>query len=92
MLEEAIRVVGVIVVTLLAVTLVRVVWDVLRTGTRRVSEVREEGGGIGPKLKGELIGGQRRPSSARAHGLHLSVTEGGDIAYREKSVIAREVA
>jgi hypothetical protein len=79
-----------VIVTVLAVTLIRAFLDILRTGTRRVAEVREEGGGIVPKLKGELVGGQRRPSSARAHGLHMRVSSNGQIAYREKSVIARE--
>lgn len=92
MIAEATRLVGIVIVIVLAVSLLRAVIDILRNGTRRIAEVREEGGGFVPKLKGELIGGQRRPSSARAHGLHMSVRPDGKVSYREKSIIAREVA
>lgn len=90
MYDEALRVVGVLVVTPLAVILLRVIGSLV-VSRARVTDVREEGGGIGPKLKGELIGGQRRPSSARAHGLHIRVTADGQFAYRQKSVIAKEL-
>ena len=70
----------------------RVVADLLKTGTGRIREVREEGGGLIQKLRGELDGGQSGESSARAHGLHIAVTRGGEIEWREKSAIAKEVA
>jgi hypothetical protein len=91
-MDEVLRIVGVIVVSLMAVVLLRVVGNILFNGIRRVSDVREEGGGVAPKIKGELIGGQRRPSSSRAHGLHIRVDVNGRLSCREKSVIAKELA
>lgn len=91
-MDEVLRIVGVIVVSLMAVVLLRVVGNILFNGIRRVSDVREEGGGVAPKIKGELIGGQRRPSSSRAHGLHIRIDADGRLSCREKSVIAKELA
>jgi hypothetical protein len=68
---------------------VRVLVDLAHGGAKRVREVREEGGGVRQKARGELTGGQRSPSTARAHGLHMTV-RGGKLHYREKSVIAKE--
>jgi hypothetical protein len=53
-----------------------------------VREVREEGGGMSAKLMGELHGGHRKASSARQHGVHMSVS-GGRVHYRAKSAIAK---
>lgn len=87
---DLIQIVGVLVVASLAMAGLRIMIDLTRNGTRRVREVREEGGGVAQKLRGELSGGQRKPSTARAHGLHLKVSD-GHVVYRRKSVIAREV-
>ena len=88
---ELIRIAGVIVVSLLAVASVRVLVDLAKSGTQRVREAREEGGGLRQKALGELTGGQRTPSTARAHGLHM-IVRGGKLHYREKSVMAKEAA
>ena len=71
---------------------IKVALDFVRRGTGRVREVREEGGGLAEKLKGELRGGQHRPSSARAHGLYISVDADGLVSCEPKSMIAHEVA
>lgn len=88
---EVIKIVGVFVVGTFAVASLRLLIDMVRTGVARVREVREEGGGIKQKWRGELSGGQRKPSTARAHGLHMTVRD-GRVYYREKSVMAKEVA
>ena len=88
---DVIRIPGVLIVSLLAVVSLRVLIDLARCGSQRVREVREEGGGFRQKVRGELKGGQRSPSTARAHGLHMSVRD-GVLHYREKSVIAKEAA
>lgn len=79
---SAIALIGVLAVVAASVLINR-----LGTGAARVREVREEGGGMSSKLTGELHGGQRRASSARQHGLHMSVS-GGKVRYRAKSAIA----
>lgn len=88
---EILRIAGVILVSILAVASLRVLFDLVRAGPQRVREVREEGGGVIQKFRGELDGGQRTPSTARAHGLHMTV-RGGQVHFREKSVIAKEAA
>lgn len=91
MLDEVLRLAGAVVLPLVAVILIRVVGNLLK-GARRVADVREDGGGVVETMRGELIGGQRRPSSSRAHGLHMSVRDDGTLLLREKSVIAKEPA
>ncbi len=78
---------GVAFIGVLAVVAASVLVNRFFTGAARVREVREEGGGMSSKLLGELHGGQRRASSARQHGLHMSVS-GGQVRYRAKSAIA----
>lgn len=92
MMEIARLVVTAISVVVAFLTLSTIRQLVSKGGPSRIREVREEGGGVRAMLRGELRGGQRRPTSARAHGLHLEVAEDGVVEYREKSVIAREVA
>lgn len=70
----------------------KVALDFVRRGSGRVREVREEGGGLVEKFRGELRGGQHRPSSARAHGLYISVEADGIVSCEPKSMIAHEVA
>lgn len=78
---------GLAFIGVLSVVATSVLLNRLVTGAARVREVREEGGGMSSKLLGELHGGQRRASSARQHGLHMSVT-GDRVHYRAKSAIA----
>lgn len=78
---------GVAVIGLLAVVATSVLINRLMTGAVRVRQVREEGGGMSSKLTGELHGGQRKASSARQHGLHMTVSD-GRVRYRAKSAIA----
>lgn len=87
---DLIQIIGVSVLALIAVAGFRLIADLSRNGVRKVREVREEGGGFIQKALGELSGGQRKPSTARAHGLHMKVRD-GRIIYRRKSVIAKEV-
>lgn len=87
---DLIQIAGVAVVALIATAGLRLMIDLSRNGERKVREVREEGGGVVQKARGELDGGQRKPSTARAHGLHLK-SRGGKLIYRRKSVIANEV-
>ena len=79
-------------IALASVGLLRIVGDLFVHGEGRIREVREEGGGVVQKLRGELVGGQKHPSSAQGHGLHISVERDGNVLYLEKSAIAREVA
>jgi hypothetical protein len=90
-MNEVMKIVGILVVGTFAVASLRLLLDMIRTGVSRVREAREEGSGISQKWRGELAGGQRKPSTARAHGLHMTV-RGGTVYYREKSVMAKEVA
>ena len=92
MLTEIVQFVGATAVALVVVGTLRVVADLLTNGEGRVREVREEGGGLSQKLKGELSTSPRRPTSSRAHGLHIRVKRGGEIEFREKSAISSEVA
>lgn len=78
---------GVAAIGLLAVVAASVILNRLMTGASRVREVREEGGGMSSKLIGELHGGQRKASSSRQHGLHMTVTD-DHVHYRAKSAIA----
>ena len=87
---DIIQLVGVVVLALIAIASLRLIADLSRNGVRKVREVREEGGGLVQKTLGELSGGQRKPSTARAHGLHMKVRD-GRVIYRRKSVIAKEV-
>lgn len=87
---DLIQIVGVTILALVAIAGLRLIGDLSVNGVRKVREVREEGGGIVQKARGELSGGQRKPSTARAHGLHMKVRD-GRIVYRRKSVIAKEV-
>jgi hypothetical protein len=89
---ELLKLAGVSLIALMSVGTFRIVKDLVFHGEGRIREVREEGGGVLQKIRGELDGGQRHPSSAQAHGLHISVERGGKVVYREKSVIAKEVA
>lgn len=88
---DLIQIIGVVVIAIVAVAGLRLVGDFSRNGVRKVREVREEGGGLRQKTLGELSGGQRKPSTARAHGLHIKVRD-GQFVFRRKSVIAKEVA
>jgi hypothetical protein len=88
---ELIKFAGVTVMALIAAGTLRIVKDFALHGAGRVREVREAGGGIGQKIKGELDGEDRYPSSSRAHGLYISVEEDGSVLYEPKSMIAREV-
>jgi len=90
-MTELVRIAGVLVIALVMTASLRVIADLCLRGVGRVREVREEGGGVLQKATGELAGGQRASSTARAHGLHMAV-RGGRVEYREKSVIAKEVA
>ena len=87
---DIIQLVGVVVLALIAIASLRLIADLSRNGVRKVREVREEGGGLVQKTLGELTGGQRKPRTARAHGLHMKVRD-GRVIYRRKSVIAKEV-
>lgn len=91
-MTEFLKLAGVSLIALLSVGTFRIVFDLLRHGEGRIREVREEGGGLVQKMRGELDGGPRHPSSSQAHGLHLCIERTGKIIYREKSVIAKEVA
>ena len=86
-LVQLLQFAGVAIIGLLAVVACSVLLNRLITGADRVREVREEGGGMSSKLMGELHGGQRKASSARQHGLHMTVS-GGRVRYRAKSAIA----
>ncbi|MBB3890469.1 hypothetical protein GGQ61_001186 [Phenylobacterium haematophilum] len=90
-MAEFVQMIGIVVVGAIAAVGARLLLDVIRGGTQRVREIREEGGGLRQKWRGELDGGQRKPSTARAHGLHMVVRD-GKLVYRKKSVIAREAA
>ena len=85
---QLLQFVGAASIGLLAVVACSVLFNRLMTGAERVREVREEGGGMSSKLMGELHGGQRRASSARQHGLHMTVSK-GRVRYRAKSAIAK---
>jgi len=87
---DVIQMVGAAVVALMGVIGVRVMVYMSQNAVRLVREVREEGGGVAQKARGELARGQGKPSTARAHGLHMTV-RGGRVVYRRKSVIANEV-
>lgn len=82
------QLVGSILIATFGAVTARILFERIWTGASRVRQVREEGGGIGPKFRGELFGGQRKASSARDHGLHMTVKD-GQISYRAKSVIAK---
>ena len=92
MLTEIVQFAGAAAAALVLVGTLRVVADLLVNGEGRVREVREEGGGVAHKLKGELAAGPRRSTSSRAHGLHIRVKRDGVIEFREKSAISSEVA
>lgn len=84
----ALQLFGSLFVAIFGVASARVLLDRLWSGSERVREVREEGGGVGPKFRGELLGGAERASSARDHGLHMFV-DGDKIAFRSKSVVGK---
>lgn len=92
MLTELVQFAGAAVAALVLVGTLRVVFNLLTNGEGRVREVREEGGGLAEKLKGELAAGPRRSTSSRAHGLHIRVSKSGEVVFREKSAISSEVA
>lgn len=92
MLIEIVRFVGAAVIAVVVVATLRVVFDLLANGEGRVREVREEGGGLSQRFKGELSASARRPTSSRAHGLHIHVDRQGQLVFREKSAISKEVA
>ena len=92
MLTEIARFAGSAAVVMVLIATLRVVLDLLRSGESRVREVREEGGGLKQKLAGELSSSVRRPTSSRAHGLHIHVDRSGQFVFRDKSAISREVA
>ena len=79
---------GSIVIALVGVVSTRVLLGRFVNGGERVREVREEGGGVLAKLRGELLGGAERASSSRDHGLHMSVS-GNRIRFRSKSVVGK---
>jgi hypothetical protein len=89
MINQLITGVGVLAVGLFGVLTLGALVDIFRDGERRVRNLREEGGGVAEKARGELRGGQRRPSSGRSNGLHMRVTPRGGLSFREKSVIAK---
>ena len=82
---------GIFLIGVVAFVTIRAIIATMRDGASRITEVREEGGGLVAKLRGELIGGQRRSSSSRAHGLHMTVLANGQLSVIEKSVISDEV-
>lgn len=84
----ALQLFGSVFVAIFGVASARVLLNHLWNGSERVREVREEGGGVGPKVRGELLGGAERASSARDHGLHMFV-DGDRIAFRSKSVVGK---
>ena len=89
MLWEIVRVALLVGVGVIIVALSRVLVELLTSGKQDVRDIREEGGGFAQLFSGELDGGQRKPSVARAHGVHAQVTRDGHLMLREKSVIAR---
>jgi len=89
MINELVTGAGMLVVGVLGVLTLGALTDIFRDGERRVRDLREEGSGITEKMTGELKGGQRRPSSARANGLHMRVMSSGSVSYRQKSVVTK---
>lgn len=88
MMTFILQLIGTILIASFGAVTARILFERIWTGASRVRQVREEGGGVGPKVRGELFGGQRKASSARDHGLHMTV-KGGRLQYRAKSVIAK---
>lgn len=89
MLLEAGRILLLVALAIVIVAMLRVTLDLVRRGSARVREIREEGGGVRQKLTAELDGGQREPSAARWHGAHFRVNAAGELEVRPKSVVAR---
>lgn len=90
-MPQIIQIVGIVVVGFLAAASLRVVYDLLTRGGRRVRAVREAGGGLAQKFRGELLGGQGSPSIYHECGVHMTVRN-GKIRYRPKSVVARQIS
>lgn len=88
MLGEILKSVALVATSIGVVAMSRVLVEFFRHGLKEIRAVREHGGGLLQKARGELDGGQRRPSAVRGHGLHISVGRDGKLQYREKSVIA----